>query len=159
MDKRCRKSPTWFVKGCCSLRPVLDSEGKSIPSCQCPNFDLFPSGIIHFSFENTDQDIPGSSTATTILDGVQQVEWSTPIVTIVTYMYIYVNNECTLPRTEGPIFARGACPNMPEECHFSTSFDEDACCDRKTNNDYCRCPNKKLFKKFGSALVSVTQTQ
>ena len=145
VDRRCRKSPTWFVKGCCSLRPVLDSEGKSIPSCQCPNFELFPSGIIHVSFENSDQEIPGSSTATTTLDGVQQVEYPNR-----DNCHIYVNNVCTLPRTEGPKFARGACPNMPEECHFSMSFDEDACCDRKTNKDYCRCPNKGLFKKFGS---------
>ena len=44
-------------------------------------------------------------------------------------------------------FSRGSCPGVPGKCRFSTSSDENACCDRKiSSGEECGCPNNKLFK-------------
>ena len=128
VDKRCKKSPTYLPTACCSLEPVVvrEREFNKTLSCQCPNFKLFPSGIIYTGFEGS---------VTTSIDGVQQVT--------------YDNYEQNTKK-----FLRGSCPGVPEKCRFSTSFDEDACCDRKINNaaddEECGCPNYKLFKRHGS---------
>ena len=127
LDKRCKKSPTFLPTGCCSLEPVVDIEGKTL-ECQCPNFKLFPSGFVIHSF---DESVVRAVEFTTSPDGVQQVTY----------------DKHNLPRTT---FPRGSCPGLPQKCRFSTSFDEDTCCDRNVDDEECGCPNDKLFKRHGS---------
>ena len=125
VDERCKESRTW-VRGCCTIEPV-EIGGET---CQCPNFDLFPSGPVDSARGDLDKQLQ----ATTSLSGVQLVT--------------YDNYE--QPDKD---FARGSCPGVPEKCRFSTSFDEDACCDRKISNaaddEECGCPNFGLFKVHG----------
>ena len=126
VDDRCKESPTWVVRGCCTIEPVQIG-GEIIPSCQCPNFDLYPSGPVDTTHRELDEQLQ----ATTSLGGVDLVN--------------YDNYD---PNRD---FPRGSCPGVPEKCRFSTSFDEDACCDRRVRDaKECGCPNYELFKVHGS---------
>ena len=127
LDDRCKASPT-YERGCCTIEPV-EIEGEVIP-CQCPNFNLYPSGPVDSGLREVDRQL----TTTTSLSGVQ----------IVTY------DKYEQPDKD---FPRGSCPGVPQKCRFSTSFDEDACCDRRISNDNdedCGCPNYNLFNVHGS---------
>ena len=127
LDDRCKESPT-YVRGCCTIEPV-EIRGEVIP-CQCPNFNLYPSGPVDTALRELDRQL----STTTSLGGVQLVT--------------YDNYE--QPEKD---FSRGFCPGVPAKCRFSTSFDEDACCDRKISNaddKDCGCPNNDLFRVHGS---------
>ena len=120
LDDRCKESPT-YVRGCCTIEPV-EIVGEIIPGCQCPNFNLYPSGPVDTSHGELD---------TTSLGGVE----------LVNYDNYHPDKD----------FPRGSCPGVPEKCRFSTSFDEDACCDRRiSSGEECGCPNYDLFKVHGS---------
>ena len=121
VDDRCKESPTWVARGCCTIEPVQIG-GEIIPSCQCPNFNLYPSGPVDTSHGELD---------TTSLGGVE----------LVNYDNYHPDKD----------FPRGSCPGVPEKCRFSTSFDEDACCDRRiSSGEECGCPNYDLFKVHDS---------
>ena len=95
LDDRCKESPT-YVRGCCTIEPV-EIDGEIIPGCQCPNFNLYPSGPVDTPHRESDEQLQ----ATTSLGGVELVNY----------------DNYDRPDED---FSRGSCPGVPEKCRFST---------------------------------------
>ena len=60
LDDRCKEAPT-YVRGCCTIEPV-EIEGEIIP-CQCPNFNLYPSGPVDTPHRELDRQLQSTTTS------------------------------------------------------------------------------------------------